>query len=195
MDHGYLVAVSGGHGQVVGDDDHGESLLPAEPFNQIEDLELHVDVEMESGFVHQQYLRCLGDGAGDDGPLPLPSAHGVDVSVLHVLQAGAADSFVNDPHILRRESGEGFLEGHAAHLHDFPDREGEVDLVGLGDYGYPTGDVLLLQAFEVAAVHDHTSVMGSEVAVEVLQQGGFAASVGPEDTDDPAFADAEGYAL
>jgi len=75
------------HGEIVGDEEHGQAELGAQLSQQVEDLGLDGDVERGGGLVGDEQLRAVDDGHGDHDAL----AHAAGKLVRII--AGAAFGF------------------------------------------------------------------------------------------------------
>jgi hypothetical protein len=62
------------HGQVVGDEQHGELQPVPEIRQEIQDLGLNGEVQRGDGLVQHQELRAHGQGPGNPQPLALTAA-------------------------------------------------------------------------------------------------------------------------
>jgi hypothetical protein len=79
VEHGDIVGNAPDHSDVVGDEDDGGSCLALQILEEVENLGLDGDVEGSRRFVGDEHFGPGGEGAGNDHPLALPSAHLVGV--------------------------------------------------------------------------------------------------------------------
>ena len=63
--------------QVVGDEEIGQTKLPLQVLEQIDDLRLHRDIQGGDGLVGQDHLRVQHQRPSDADPLPLSAAETV----------------------------------------------------------------------------------------------------------------------
>jgi hypothetical protein len=78
---GHAVAALGHDPQIVGDQQHREAEVGAQPFEQLEDLRLEGDVEGGRRLVGQQEVGTGSEGDGDADPLALASRELVRIVV------------------------------------------------------------------------------------------------------------------
>lgn len=86
------------HAHVVGDEQHGEGALAAEPPQQVEDAGLHGDVERGRGLVGEECDRVTGQGHRDHRALELAAGQFVRVGLpdaLRVGEPGVTEQFVD----------------------------------------------------------------------------------------------------
>ena len=79
--HDGPVACLGDHGEVMGDEDDGQTQLPAESLQELQDLRLDHHVEGSGGLITDDQARPTGKGHRDHHPLAHAAAE--LVGVLH----------------------------------------------------------------------------------------------------------------
>ena len=164
---------------VVGNEHHGNALLPVQPSDGVYDLPAASGIQHGGGLVQNDTLRLHGNNARDGDALLLPAGQkmgGVLPVLVHVhllqgavhsaadFRAGNAQILRAEGHILFHHVGNDLvvriLENHA---HVPADGENPI-LVG----GVDAADVDLAAG-------------GKQYGIEMLGQGGFPAAVGSED--------------
>src|SRR5256886_2905180 len=97
---GDLVARLCHHGQIVGDQDHGQVELPPQPLEELEDLRLDHHVQRGHGLVRDDELRVAGQGHRDHDPLTHAAGELVRI-IPHPFPADS-DEFEQFPHASTR---------------------------------------------------------------------------------------------
>ena len=182
---GGVVRDAGGLLHVVGDDDDGEVFFQV--FHQVFDFQRSDGVQGGTGFVHQQDLRTVGNGARDAQALLLAAGKAVGAFmqlVLHFVPQGgsfqaALHCFIQFRAAVAARHAEGeddvfinafgervvFLEDHAHPLAQGDDFHARVVQAGA-----VYADVPFMAHFRDQVVH----------AVDVAEQGGFPAAGGAD---------------
>ena len=175
-----------GHGFEVVMADKEEAAVGGEVGHDLSQHALGGFVEAGEGFVEQEDMGLLREGAGDVGALALAAAELEETAVLEVLEVEGGDGGI-DNLIVERAPGAAFAEVRvAAEFDEAADGEGEggVDGVGLGE----VGNFVAAGAHGLPMPGNGAGMEGDE-AGDAFEEGAFAGAVRPEEADAVAAAD------
>ena len=177
-DDRYFVRHIGNLVQLVGNDDHGHSLL-LEAEHQVQQCAGIFFVQGGRGFVQDQQLRLLGQGFGDLDQLLLAGADGFDLDLGAFLQAHHFQVFIGFGIGLIPVDGEAvpalvaqvhvFADRHFGHQGQFLVNDDDAQFFGILDVG-KLADLSVVD--DIALVRS----VGVDTAQHV-HQGGFARAV------------------
>ena len=173
------VAVGGGQVQVVeGGDDRD-----AEPMHQLHQSELGMDIEVVGGLVEDEHPALLGERAGDEDSLLLPSAEGGEESMGELGHLHPRQPVGDDPCILGRVTFEHPLVRGPPHGHDFGDAQVELSGSLLGNHGRSLRRLSGRQAPHVVVVQVHDAHRRTDSPIDRAQDGRLAAPIGADEPE------------
>ena len=169
------VELAGGEVEVVGGDHDGD-LGCAEVIEEVEGGIEGGDIHAGEGFVHEEDVRLLGEGAGEEDALLLPTGEVADGTAAQVGDAHLAQALVNDLTVMRGGGLEPTLDIVTTHHDDVAngDREAPVDFFALGDVGHA-----VLVVAEGEAVDEDASGGEGQEADKGFEEVDLPAPLGP----------------
>ena len=175
-----------GRGQVdvvLGRDD-GLSPSPLEVLEDAVDLGLVADIEVQAGLVEQQQGRVLGQGPGDEDPLPLAAAQLRKPLRSEAPDLGQAQGLGDGRLVLGRSSLEPALPREPSHEDDLLGRVFEDGLGQLGDIGDPRREPPRAHPEDALAAAKHRAPDVVEQVLDGLDQRALARAVAAQDGDE-----------
>ena len=178
-----------GLGHIVGGEQDGEA-LGVEGADAVPEEQAGLGVEIVGGFIEEEHVGGVHEGAGDHEALGHAAGVAVDALVLALTEAQLVEDGVGA--LLTQAMGDAMI--CRVESEDLAHAQAAVEVIGLGDYGDA-----LLDADGVA--HDVEAVDGGgaggwqDAGNQHADGGSFTGAVGAQEAEDLAPADAEGSAI
>ena len=186
-----LVAVAGGGGEIVDDDEH-RLALGGDLVDGLHHLGLVADVEGAGRFIQQDDVRILGQHHGEPHPLGLAAGERAGALLQNVAELHPLAGPAHHVRILLAPLIEPALMGMAAVLHQLLDLDAGGHQRALGQVGELAGQRFLAVACQRLALEQDLAGLLLLLACQQFEQGGLAAAVGADDPYQLALGNGEG---
>jgi len=165
-----------------------ESFLEIQPPDQLVDLHLMIDVQVGSGLIEQDDLGFLGQGPGDQDPLPLPLAQLPKSPLSQTGHIREGHGLMGHIQVLLLFPAEAGQVRRPSHEDDLPHSERKRNLHGLRHHGDLPGHLRPGNLVQVPLFQQDSSPLGPEQPIHQFQEGGLARTVGPNEAQNlPSF--------
>jgi len=177
------------HGQIVGNEQHGQAPLVANVEQEIEYLGLNGDIERRDTFIGNEEIRIKGKGPGNPDSLALPAGEFVGIAA-HVLRL-QPDLFKEAGHPVGPVSRRTDAMGGEAFSNDGPDPEARIersdriledDLHSASEGTHASG----IKGQHVLAIEDEAARTGLDQPEQGTPEGGLAGTGFANEADDAA---------
>ncbi len=156
------VRVDAGEREVVHGADDRETVLAAQPVDQLERLLLVTDVERTRGLVEKKDRRLLGDRPRDDEALPLPAGQRADVAAGEPREVQPLDDVVHHAEVMPALGAEVGHERVPPEQHVLASRHARRQHRVLRDVGDQLGAAARGTGVQRRAVHQHSPDVGGD---------------------------------
>ena len=180
VEAGHVGSAARDAGEVVGTEDDGGAFL-LEFKDYVKEAVLGRGVEAGHGFVHQEEVRFVSQGAGQEDPAALPAGEFADEALAVLVHADPFQGKGGSLPVFVGDAVEEAPPGIASHEGDVGDGDREVpfDVFGLGHIA----DAFTLQGI-FQTLDPHPALPGFNQPHDAFHQGGLAGTVGADDADD-----------
>ena len=138
----------------MGDEEDAEPLLPIEPPQETDALGLVAQVHVGGRLVEHEEPRLLGEGAGEDHTLALPSRQSAQRLAGEGFHAGQPHGFARDARIRRALEESARRVSEAAHENELAHRVGKALCHVLRHHGDPPRHLGAAERPERLALHE-----------------------------------------
>jgi hypothetical protein len=159
----------------------GQTLVPVQAADDVEERLLVGKVERERGFVQQEDPWFLREGGGQQDALALAARERIERTVRQGGGVAKREGSIASAAVLGGEATEPSRVDEAPHLHALEHRQGEGEVDRLGKVSDGAGPRRGGRLWERPSIEDDLAPLGVDQAGEEPQKGRFAGAVRPQE--------------